>query len=255
MAPKNEAKTAEIVPRGTEATREVAMTEGFKEQSQQLETLILKAIEKDVAPETMEKFLAMRRELKAEWMKEQFDNAMALAQAEFPIIKKTSIARNAEGKELYRYAGIDAIISQTKGIIAKYGLSYSFKTVNLPDKVTVSCIAKHKSGHSEESTMETALATKTNIMSSPQQTAATFTFNKRYAFCNVFGITTGDEDKEEALQGDEAFESEMEKAKKALEAVKSPEELKKVWATLSKAIKGNREIITYANEVKTKLSA
>jgi hypothetical protein len=48
--------------------------------------------------------------------------------------------------------------------------------------------------------METALANKTNIMSQPQQIAATVTFNKRYAFLNAFGITTGGEDSEATMR-------------------------------------------------------
>ena len=35
---------------------------------------------------------------------------------------------------------------------------------------------------------------KTAMMNAPQQTAATMTYAKRYAFCNAFGIMTGDED-------------------------------------------------------------
>jgi hypothetical protein len=38
------------------------------------------------------------------------------------------------------------------------------------------------------------LGNKTQVMSDTQVTAAAGTFAKRYAFCNVFGIMTGDED-------------------------------------------------------------
>ena len=40
------------------------------------EELISQAIDKGVSVETMEKLLAMRKELKNEWAKEQFDKAM-----------------------------------------------------------------------------------------------------------------------------------------------------------------------------------
>lgn len=158
-----------------------------------VEMLMGQAIEKGITPETMEKFLAMRRELRAEAAKEAFDRDMALCQADLPIIEKTKEAKD-EGKLLYKYAPIDEIIRQCGPVIAKHGFSYSFKTINTPALVKVIVIVKHKGGHSEESEMETSLATKTRIMSGPQQIAATVTFNKRYAFCNAFGITTGDED-------------------------------------------------------------
>ena len=52
------------------------------------EALIAKAIDKNVPVETMERLLAMRRELKAEWAKEEFDKAMSAFQSDCPIIKK-----------------------------------------------------------------------------------------------------------------------------------------------------------------------
>lgn len=214
-----------------------------------VDSLISKAIEKGLDVTTMEKLLTMRREMKAEWAKEQFDLNMASAQAEFPIIEKTSSARDSSGKVLYTYAGIDAIVSQTKEIIGKYGFSYSFKTVNLTDKVTVTCIVKHKFGHTEESVMETALATKTGIMSAPQQTASTVTFNKRYAFCNAFGITTGDEDKEEAVRDAEASQGEIEKAKSLLNKCTTKKAFAETWNSFPAHVKATREVVVYAKEI------
>jgi hypothetical protein len=52
------------------------------------DALIKQAIEKGTDVATMEKLLAMRKELKAEWSKEQFDKAMAKFQNDCPIIKK-----------------------------------------------------------------------------------------------------------------------------------------------------------------------
>jgi hypothetical protein len=60
--------------------------------------------------------------------------------------------------------------------------------------VKATCMAKHKDGHSEPSSMEVPLGTKTAVMSDTQVVAAALTFAKRYAFCNVFGILTSDED-------------------------------------------------------------
>ena len=182
---------------------EQAVGTAYERQQASVETMILQAIEKGLPVETMERILAMRTQLKAEWAKEQFDRSMADCQAEMPVIEKSKQARDeAKGKDLYKYAPIDAIVAIAGPIIARHGFSYSFKTLNAPDKVKVTCIVKHRDGHSEESDMETALSTKTQIMSAPQQIAATVTFNKRYAFTNAFGITTGGEDDESQIPKD-----------------------------------------------------
>lgn len=175
----------------------------YEKRQASVELMITKAIESGMPVETMKEILAMRTALKAEWAKEQFDRAMASCQAEIPVIVKNKEGgKTKSGMTAYMYAPLDAIVTVAGPIIARHGFSYSFKTENDPTRVKVTCIVKHRDGHSEESTMETALGERTQIMSAPQQIAATVTFNKRYAFTNAFGITTGGEDDESQLQNE-----------------------------------------------------
>lgn len=162
--------------------------------------LISRAIDKKVPAETMEKLLSMRRELKAEWAKEQYNKAMSAFQLECPVIEKKKEAKDGT-RVLYKYAPVDDALVQKADtgetvaeLIAKHGFSYTFRQENDGAKVKVHCIISHIAGHSETSTMETGLTNKTGIMSGPQQIAATVTFNKRYSFFNGFGIMTGYED-------------------------------------------------------------
>jgi ERF superfamily len=159
------------------------------------EELIAKAIDKNVPVETMERLLVMRRELKAEWAKAQFDNAMSAFQAECPIIKKTKGVKTNSGELAYKYAPLESIVDQVKNLLSKHGFSYS---VNQPESragyIKVAFTVKHKYGHSETTSVELPLGNKTSIMSQTQVEAAALTFAKRYAFCNAFGILTGDED-------------------------------------------------------------
>lgn len=158
------------------------------------EALISRAIDKNVPVETMERLLAMRRELKAEWAKSQYDQAMALFQQECPIIEKTKAVKTKAGTVAYRYAPIEAIVEQVKLLLAKHGFSYSTGMELKPDGVKVAVKVTHRDGHSEVSEMEVPFGTKTDVMSQSQVAAAAQTFAKRYAFCNAFGILTGDED-------------------------------------------------------------
>lgn len=238
---------------------QTAEVSAYEQQRQSVESMIASAIEKGTPVDTMERILAMRKELKSEWAKEQYDRAMAAFQAECPVIEKTKTARDEEkGKDLYSYAPLGVILStkaesgeRVSELIAKHGLSYSFKTVNSADRVKVSCFSKHISGHSEESIMETSLGNKTHIMSAPQQIAATVTFNKRYAFMNAFGIIVGDEDNEQKLlETDQSFETLVEDSKAKLAACTTQNDLKAVWSSLPKSIKGSQEMIVFANQLK-----
>lgn len=158
------------------------------------EALISKAIENNLPVETMERLLAMRKELKAEWAKEQFDKAMANFQSECPTITKTKEVHTKSGAMAYKYAPIESIIQQVKNPLQANGFSYSTKQEMLEGSVKISVKVTHSAGHSEVTEMTVPLGDQTAIMNKSQVVAAASTFAKRYAFLNALGIMTGDED-------------------------------------------------------------
>lgn len=166
------------------------------------ETIIIKALEKGVSVEVLERIFVMRDKLKAEFAKEAYNADMALAQAEMPVIERKTPGgkTNSGDKPAYYYAQLGDIAKAVQPIIHKHGFSYSMKAEVKESGVKATCIVTHKFGHSEESSVEFPMTTKTSIMSAPQVVAATMTFAKRYAFCNAFGIMTAEEDKEEWLE-------------------------------------------------------
>jgi len=175
----------------------VAPVEAFN-----VEALISKAIEQGAPVDTMERILAMRRELKTEFAKESFDKAMAKFQAECPVIQKTKEVKTRAGVIAYRYAPIESIVEQVKVPLQANGFSYSTNMELLESGVKVSVKVTHSAGHSELTHMTVPLGTKTDIMSASQVVAAAQTFAKRYAFCNAFGILTGDEDNDAQPPGE-----------------------------------------------------
>uniref|UniRef100_A0A7C5UWC0 Uncharacterized protein n=1 Tax=candidate division CPR3 bacterium TaxID=2268181 RepID=A0A7C5UWC0_UNCC3 len=157
------------------------------------EALIEKAISAKVDVGTMERLLAMRKELKDEWAKSEFFKAMAELQNEMPQIKKTRQVKNKDGTIRYSYAPLEDIILQVKGLIKKYNFSYQINTEVNNDKVKAICIVRHTAGNTERSSFEVGID-KEGYMTEPQKYASALTFAKRYAFCNAFGIMTADED-------------------------------------------------------------
>lgn len=162
------------------------------------EVMIAQAIEKGVPVDVMERLLAMRTQIKQEQAKEAFDRAMAQFQAECPTIKKTKEVRGNNGQVAYKYAPIESIVSQVKDALRANGFSYSTSMQLMETGVKVTVKVIHAEGHSETSEMEVPFGNKTQIMSQTQVAAAATTFAKRYAFCNAFGILTGDEDTDAA---------------------------------------------------------
>lgn len=214
------------------------------------ETFISQAIAANVPVETMERLLAMRDKIKAEQAKEAFNYALAGFQGECPTIEKKKEAKDGS-KVLYTYAPLDSIVTQVRSLLQKYGLSYAIKTDTVDGNVQATCFVRHKLGHEESSTATMPLATKTGIMSNAQQVAATMTFAKRYAFCNAFGIMTGDEDSESALQKDEVVDAAMGDYEAKLRSAKTLDELKSVWGDLPALAKKN--LAAVATELKGSL--
>lgn len=160
------------------------------------EALISQAIDAKVPVETMEKLLAMRRELKEEQSREVFMFNLACFQGECPVIGKNKAVLNKDKKTVrYHYAPLDDIVSQVQGLLKKYGFSYTIQTINEkdPDGQRSVCTVHHVEGHSRESEFWAPVDHEA-YMSDQQKWAAASTYGKRYAFCNALGILTGDED-------------------------------------------------------------
>ena len=183
------------------------------------EILISKAIDKGVSVETMERLLAMRRELKKEFAEEAFNKAMANFQAGCPVIEKLKEGgKTKSGIVAYMFAPLEYIVSKTKELRKENGFSHFFDTVSANGMVKVSCTATHELGHSKISSMEVPSTGGTEIMSGPQKVAAAITFAKRYAFCDVFGIVVGGEDNDAQL-GAEEIEKRNEDFRKLSKAI------------------------------------
>lgn len=221
-----------------------------------IETVLQQAIAKGVPPETMVQIMAMRRELKAEYAKEQFDTDMAAFQLACPIIKKSKSIYTNAGAKAYSYVPLESIIEQIKKLLQEHGFSYSIQTKTLGNKeVEATCIAKHISGHSETSSIQIPIGTKTNIMSDTQVVAAALTFAKRYAFCNVFGILTGDMDTNAPIPQPEGnLRTEHNKAATRMSACTSVDSLNKVWLSLSAKIRKDDELIALGKQIKKSLT-
>ena len=161
------------------------------------EALIAQAIDKNLPVETMERLLAMRKELKAEAAREAFVAAMSKFQGECPIVEKKKSVAEKGGGTRYKYAPLDVIVAQVRETLSKNELAYTVDAEQTETAVTALCKVTHVMGHSETSKFTVPIDPKA-YMSAPQKFAAALTFAKRYAFCNALGILTGDEDTDAA---------------------------------------------------------
>lgn len=190
-------KTKELVTqKDTPAERALAQAT----QVGSVDALLSQAVAAGADIGTLERLMALRKDMLAEEAKKAFNKAMAEFQSECPVINKTKSVSTKSGDEAYKYAPIESVISQVKTIIQKHGFRYS-TTMELSEDGTLVkafCRVVHELGHEEVSVMEVPLGGQTAVMSKSQVVAAAQTFAKRYAFLNAFGIMTGDTDNDAA---------------------------------------------------------
>ena len=155
--------------------------------------LMAQAIAQKVDVATIERLLAVRRELKAELAQENYFRALSKFQATCPPIEKTKLVKNKDGSERYRYAPLDVITRAVGPSIETHGFAYTFDTEQESGAVTAICRVHHEDGHTEEYRF-TAPVDERASMNAPQRVASALTYAKRYAFCDAFGIMTADAD-------------------------------------------------------------
>lgn len=218
-----------------------------------IEGLLSQAVDKGLPVETMERLLAMRKELVAEQAMKAYISAMSKFQSECPIIKRDSVVKGKDGKERYRYAPLDSIVSQVKKVLTDNNLSYKFEEVKDDKYATAVCVVTHIDGHSERSSFKVEIGAE-EYMTNTQKYGARMTFAKRYAFCNAFGILTGDEDNDAQEYLDKKIDDNMmKKYENDLNNCKNLGELQIVWSNLPARAKGQFNLLK--EEIKKKYAS
>lgn len=146
--------------------------------------------------ETLERLMALNERYQAQQAKAAFDEAMAAAKAEIPVIFKNKAVdfTSAKGRTNYRHEDLAGIARTVDPILTKHGLSYRFRTSSLPnDPVSVTCIVSHRAGHSEENTL-TAGRDDTGNKNSIQQIGSTITYLQRYTLKAALGLSASTDD-------------------------------------------------------------
>lgn len=158
------------------------------------------AIESKSGADTLERVMAVRREIRAERAQEAFEAALSEFQAACPVIVKTKGVKTNAGTLAYSFAPIEQVEQVIRPIEKAHGFNHTFDTDTSSAQgwVIAKCIITHRAGHSRTSTVKLPLGSKTNIMSDTQQFAAALTFANRRALTNAYGLVIVGEDNDGA---------------------------------------------------------
>jgi ERF superfamily. len=144
----------------------------------------------------MERLFAMHEKMQAQQAKATFGAAMAAAQAEL-----IPVARNKRNNQTSsNYADLAAIADAAMPIVHKHGFGIicsEFRS-DKNDHLGVACTVTHAGGHSERHEFHIpwdGAGLKGNANKTPTHAyGSTLSYGRRYATCNIFNISTKDDD-------------------------------------------------------------
>ncbi|WP_259265972.1 ERF family protein [Bradyrhizobium elkanii] len=149
--------------------------------------MLNRAVSSGASLEMVEKLMTLQERWEAGQARKAFDEAIAGAKAEIPPIQ-----RNAKGHNDKRYADFAAIAKVVDPILSRHGLSYRFRTAQ-GERISVTCVLSHKSGHSEETTLS-GPADASGSKNAIQAIGSTLTYLQRYSLVQMLGLAASNDD-------------------------------------------------------------
>ncbi|MGF6434352.1 ERF family protein [Bradyrhizobium elkanii] len=166
--------------------------------------LIERAMSSGADMAVIEKFVELHERWEKNQARKSFDEAISGAKAEIPPIQ-----RNAKGHNDKRYADFAAIAKVVDPILSKHGLSYRFRT-SQGERISVTCVLSHKSGHSEETTLS-GPADASGSKNAIQAIGSTLTYLQRYSLVQMLGLAaSNDDDGKSAADGEMISQDQVE---------------------------------------------
>lgn len=158
-------------------------------------TMLDVAIRQGAGMDVLEKLMALQERWEKNQGRKAFDNAIALAKADIPVIFKNRQVdfTSQKGRTHYRHEDLAGIAMVVDPILSQHGLSYRFRTAQDGARVTVTCIISHREGHSEENSLSASNDISGN-KNDIQAVGSTVTYLERYTLKAALGLSVSNDD-------------------------------------------------------------
>lgn len=155
-----------------------------------------RAVSSGASIETLERLMSLQERWEKNQARKAFDDAMAAAKAEIPIISKNREVdfTSSKGRTHYRHEDLAEIARTINPILSAHGLSYRFKTQSAPNEpIVVTCIVSHRLGYFEENTLSAGRDDSGN-KNHIQAIGSTLTYLQRMTLKAALGIAAAEDD-------------------------------------------------------------
>jgi hypothetical protein len=145
------------------------------------------AITNGAAIEVLEKLMALQERYESSQARKAFDTAMADAKAHMGTVHKTTKGNYG------LYADFASVARLVDPVLSDNGLSYRFKVDQGASGMRVTCVVRHRDGHSEETSLISPVDTS-GSKNAVQQIGSTQTYLQRYTLMAALGVAASKDD-------------------------------------------------------------
>lgn len=161
--------------------------------------VMLQALERGASPEQIEKMMDLQERWERREAEKVFNEAMAAFKGEaVEIIKRKRVHFKTEkGFTDYKHAELSDVIEAAAPALSKHGFSWSWQTKQANGFMEVTCILKHRLGHSESATLTGPYDTSGG-KNAIQAIISTKTYLERHTLKAICGLAEKGEDNDGA---------------------------------------------------------
>ena len=187
-----ELKKISVIPQDDTSSQIPALAQWMTPMS-----MLDRAVSGGASIEVLEKLMGLQERYEANLARKAFDNALADAKAEIPIIKKNrtvDFENRDKSRTTYRHEDLAEVVRTAVPIMSAHGLSHRYRLRNKPgEPITVTCILSHRDGYFEENELS-AGADTSGGKNAIQGIKSAVTYLERITLIASLGLASAEDD-------------------------------------------------------------
>ncbi|MFY3461073.1 ERF family protein [Achromobacter xylosoxidans] len=157
--------------------------------------MMLAALNQGAQLEQIEKMMDLQERWEHREAEKAFNDALAAFKAEAVEVlkRKTVDFTSQKGRTHYKHAELSDVVEAVGPALSRHGFAWSWKTAQDGGLIRVTCILKHRQGHSDSVSLE-ASSDQSGNKNSIQAIASTVTYLQRHTLKAITGVSEKGDD-------------------------------------------------------------
>lgn len=202
--------------------------------------MMMAAMKQGATLEQVEKMMDLQERWEGREAEKAYNDALAAFKAEaVEVIKRKTVDFTSQkGRTHYKHAELSDVVEAVGPALSKHGFAWSWKTEQINGLVRVTCILKHRQGHSDSVALE-ASPDQSGNKNSIQAISSTVTYLQRTTLKSITGVSEKGDDTDGVPPIDMSI---IDDWVAAMESVSTIEEWNQIWTDGLKEIRKTNSI-------------